>query len=136
MQRSAGACMFSAAVRPAAVGAVRESLAILKSGPERVAKLKQSADYLRGGLRNLGYNVGASETPIIPVILGDEATTTLFAGRLRELGVLVTPVLFPAVPQGAARLRLCGTAAHTSHDLEFPLDAFRRLQGGVPASHS
>jgi glycine C-acetyltransferase len=60
--------------------------------------------------------------------LGDEATTTVFASRLRDLGVLVTPVLFPAVPLGAARLRLCVTAAHTSHDLEFALDAFRRLQ--------
>jgi 8-amino-7-oxononanoate synthase len=136
MQHSAAPFIFSAALCPAAVGAIRESLAILKSGPERVGKLKQSADYLREGLRELGYNVGASETPIIPVILGDEATTTLFAGRLRELGVLVTPVLFPAVPQGAARLRLCVTAAHTSHDLEFALDAFRRLQGGVSASHS
>jgi 8-amino-7-oxononanoate synthase len=136
MQHSAAPFIFSAALCPAAVGAIRESLAILSSGPERVEKLKQSADYLREGLRNLGYNVGASETPIIPVILGDEATTTLFAGRLRELGVLVTPVLFPAVPQGAARLRLCVTAAHTSHDLEFALDAFRRLQGGVSASDS
>ena len=130
MQHSAAPFIFSAALCPAAVGAIRESLAILKSGPERVGRLKHSADFLREGLRHLGYNVGASETPIIPVILGDEATTTLFAGRLRELGVLATPVLFPAVPQGASRLRLCVTAAHASHDLEFALDAFRRLQSG------
>jgi glycine C-acetyltransferase len=97
--------------------------------------LKQSADYFREGLRNLGYNVGASETPRIPVVLGDEATTAVFASRMRELGVLVAAVLFPAVPMGAARLRLCVTAAHTSHDLEFALDAFRKLQGGVSASH-
>jgi glycine C-acetyltransferase len=76
----------------------------------------------------MGYDVGASETAIIPVILRDEATTTRFAGRLRECGVLVTPTVFPAVAQGTARLRLCVTAAHTSRDLEFALDAFHRLR--------
>jgi 8-amino-7-oxononanoate synthase len=135
MQHSAAPFIFSAALCPAAVGAVRESLAILKSEPERVGKLKQSADYFRESLRHLGYDIGASETPIIPVILGDEATTAVFANRLRELGILVTPVLFPAVAMGAARLRLCVTAAHTSDDLECAIDAFRRLQGGVSASH-
>jgi glycine C-acetyltransferase len=65
---------------------------------------------------------------VIPVIFGDEAPAALFAGRLRELGIVVTPVLFPAVPQGAARLRICVTAAHTTEDLELALDAFRRLR--------
>jgi glycine C-acetyltransferase len=50
------------------------------------------------------------------------------AGRLRELGIAITPVMFPAVAQGAARLRLCATAAHTIQDLEFALDAFRQLR--------
>jgi len=128
MQHAAAPFIFSAALCPAAVAAARESLAILESEPDRVAKLNGNADYFREGLRNLGYDVGTSETPIIPVILGDEATTTLFAGRLRTRGILVTPVLFPAVPQGAARLRLCVTAGHTSEDLEFALDAFRELR--------
>lgn len=128
MQHAAAPFIFSAALCPAAVGAIRESLTILNNEPERVAKLKHNADYLRDGLRNLGYNVGASQTPIIPVILGDEAATTIFAGRLRELGILVTPVLFPAVPQGAARLRLCATAAHSIRDLDFALEGFRKLQ--------
>jgi glycine C-acetyltransferase len=128
MQHAAAPFIFSAALCPAAVGAVREALAILRNEPQRVAKLKRNADWFREGLQSLGYNVGASETPIIPVILGDDATTTLFAGRLRDLGVLVTPVLFPAVPQGTARIRLCVTGAHTPEDLEFALDAFRQLQ--------
>jgi len=50
------------------------------------------------------------------------------ARRLRDFGILVTPVMFPAVAQGLARLRLCVTAAHTRHDLEFALDGFRRLR--------
>ena len=134
LQHAAAPFIFSAALCPAAVGAVRESLAILKSEPERVAKLRTNANCLREGLRSLGYNVGTSETPIIPVIFGDEVTTTLFAGRLRSLGILATPVLFPAVPQGAARLRLCVTGAHKCQDLEFALEAFRKLQNCFPLS--
>jgi 8-amino-7-oxononanoate synthase len=128
LQHSASPFIFSAALCPASAAAVRMGLAILKSEPERVARLKQSADFMREGLCKLGYDVGGSETPVIPVILGAEDVTAIFAGRLRDLGVLVAPVMFPAVGQGSARLRLCVTAAHTVQDLEFALDAFRQLR--------
>ncbi len=62
------------------------------------------------------------------MIFRDEAVTALFSGRLRELGILATPVMFPAVPQGAARLRFCVTAAHTRQDLEFALEAFKGMR--------
>ncbi len=128
LQHVAAPFIFSAALCPAAVAAVRASLEILKSEPERVARLKQNATFLRNGLHDLGYETGASETPVIPVILGDETATTIFAGRLRDLGIVVTPVIFPAVAQGSARLRICVTAAHTRQHLESALDAFRRLR--------
>jgi glycine C-acetyltransferase len=128
LQHVAAPFIFSAALCPAAVAAVRATLEILKSEPERVARLRQNASFLRSGLRELGYDTGNSQTPVIPVILGDEAKTTIFAGRLRDLGVVVTPVIFPAVAQGSARLRICVTAAHTRQHLESALDAFRRLQ--------
>ena len=60
-------------------------------------------------------------------------TTARFAGKMRELGIVVTPVMFPAVAQGIARLRLCATAAQSAGDLEFALDAFRRLRDTIPA---
>jgi 8-amino-7-oxononanoate synthase len=128
LQHVAAPFIFSAALCPAAVAAVRASLEILKGEPERVARLRQNASFLRSGLRELGYDTGASETAVIPVILGDEAATTIFAGRLRDLGIVVTPVIFPAVAQGSARLRICVTAAHTRQHLESALDAFRRLR--------
>jgi 8-amino-7-oxononanoate synthase len=128
LQHAAAPFIFSAALCPAAVAAVRETLAILRSEPERVTRLRENADFLRAGLRDLGYDTGTSETAIIPIIFHDEAVTALFAGRLRELGILATPVMFPAVPQGAARLRLCVTAAHTRQDLEFALEAFKGMK--------
>lgn len=128
LQHSAAPFIFSAALAPAAVAAVSASLAILKEEPERVARTQRNSEFLREGLRALGYNVGQSETAIIPIILHDETPAALMAGKLRELGVFVTPILFPAVPLGSARLRLCVTAAHSVADLEFALDAFRQIR--------
>ena len=131
LQHAAAPFIFSGALCPAAVGAIRASLAILRSEPERVERLRSNARFLREGLRDLGYDTGMSETAIVPVMLGDDVTTARFAGRMRELGIAVTPVMFPAVAQGIARLRLCATAAHSTGDLEFALDVFRRLRDTV-----
>jgi glycine C-acetyltransferase len=128
LQHAAAPFIFSAALCPAAVAAVRETLAILRNEPERVTRLRENANFLREGLRELGYDTGTSQTAIIPVIFHDEAVTALFSGHLRELGILATPVMFPAVPQGAARLRLCVTAAHSRQDLEFALEAFKGMK--------
>ncbi len=127
LQHASSPYIFSAALSPASVAAIREGLSILAQEPERVARIEQNAEYLRGGLRNLGYDTGLSETAVIPVILKDEVTTALFARRLRDHCILAAPVLFPAVPQGSARLRLCVTAAHTQAHLEFALDVFRKM---------
>lgn len=124
LQHAAAPFIFSAALCPSAVAAVRATLDILRSEPERVTHLRASADFFREGLRQLGYNVGLSQTPIVPVVMGDEAAAAMLACRLRDKGILVTPILFPAVPQGAARLRLCVTAAHSRQDLEFALEVF------------
>jgi len=128
LQHAAAPFVFSAALCPSAVAAVSAALAILRQEPERVARLNENARFLRDGLRSLGYDLGMSETAIVPVILRDEMTTALLARGLRDLGILVTPVMFPAVPQGSARLRLCVTAAHSTRDLEFALDAFSQLR--------
>src|SRR5579863_2276061 len=128
LQHSAAPFIFSAALAPSAVAAVRAAISILKHEPERVARIQRNADFLREGLRELGYDTGRSETAIIPVILNDERTAALLAGGLRERGIAVTPILFPAVPLGSARLRLCVTAAHSIEDLEFALDGFRQMR--------
>jgi 8-amino-7-oxononanoate synthase len=129
LQHGSSPYIFSAALSPASVAAIREGLSILAHEPERVARIEQNATFLRCGLQNLGYDTGLSETAVIPVILNDEVATALFARRLRDYGILAAPVLFPAVPQGAARLRLCVTAAHSRTHLEFVLDVFRKMAG-------
>lgn len=128
LQHAASPFIFSGSIAAPAVAAAREGLAILKREPERVARLTQNADFLRNGLKSLGYNTGLSETPVIPVLLEDERTTALFARKLRDYGILASPVMFPAVAQGTARLRLCVTAAHTQSHLEFALDVFQKMR--------
>ncbi len=127
LQHASSPYIFSAAMAASAVAAITTGLAILHNEPERVARLKANGDFLRNGLRNLGYDTGLSETAVVPVILKDEQTTALFARKLRDFGIIAAPVMFPAVAQGAARLRLCVTAAHTTSQLEFVLDVFRQM---------
>ena len=99
------------------------------SNPDGSSDCRANPKFLfRESLRNLGYDIGASETPIIPVMLREEPTAAFLARHLRERGIIVTPVMFPAVPMGSARLRLCVTAAHTTDDLQFAVDAFRELR--------
>lgn len=128
LQHAAAPFIFSAALCPSAVGVARASLSIIASEPGRILRLQSNAKFLRDSLRELGYEIGASETPIIPVMLREEATAAFLARHLRDRGIIVTPVLFPAVPMGSARLRLCVTAAHTMDDLQFAVDAFRELR--------
>jgi glycine C-acetyltransferase len=128
LQHASAPFIFSAALCPSAVAAVRATLEIISAEPERVERVRTNAAFLREGLTDMGFDTGRSQTAIIPVTFGDEAKTAIFAGALRERSVAVTPVLFPAVPLGSARLRLCVTAAHTRSDLEFALRAFRDLR--------
>ena len=127
LQHASSPYIFSAAMAASAVAAISEGLAILREEPQRVARLKANGDYLRSGLQALGYDTGLSETAIIPVVLNDEIQTGLFARKLRDYGIIAAPVMFPAVAQGVARLRLCVTAAHTREQLDFVLDVFRQL---------
>jgi glycine C-acetyltransferase len=127
LQHAAAPFIFSAALCPAAVAAVSKSLEILHQEPERVTCLRKNANFLRSGLQALGYDTGFSQTGVIPVILGSEIDAGLLARRLRDYKIIATPVVFPAVAQGIARLRLCVTAAHSQSDLEYALDAFEKL---------
>ena len=127
LQHASSPYIFSAALAASSVAAVTMGLSVLRDEPWRVAAIQRNGDFLREGLRALGYDTGLSTTAVIPVILKDEATTALFARKLRNFGIIAAPVMFPAVAQGVARLRLCVTAAHTLDQLSFVLDAFRQL---------
>jgi len=116
--------MFSASLPPASTAAALASLTVLEREPERVERLSKFAVQWRDGLRSLGYNVGQSETPIVPVYIGDEYSTVMFWRRLLDEGVYVNPVIYPAVPMREALLRTSCMATHTSEQIEEALEKF------------
>jgi 8-amino-7-oxononanoate synthase len=126
LQHTAAPFTFSAALAPASAGAALEALRVARREPERLEALRRNADTLRVGLRARGYDTGNSASAIVPVLVGEDVAAWRLARRLFDLGVLVSPVVHPAVRRGAARLRLCATAAQSALDLEEALEAFDR----------
>jgi glycine C-acetyltransferase len=127
LQHGAAPFMFSAALCPTAAAAADEALRVIASEHDRLARQRRNADHLRCGLRRLGYDVGSSETPIVPVMQGDLDSVLWLARELFREGIVAAAVVPPAVPRNSARLRLCATAAHTLDDLDEALAAFARL---------
>jgi 8-amino-7-oxononanoate synthase len=119
--------MFSAAMPPGAVATVAACLEIIKNEPERRTHLMENARYLRDGIRNLGYETGPTETPIVPVIIGSLEKTLAFWRLIMNEGIFTNAVVPPAVPPNACRLRTSCTATHTREQLDKVLEAFARV---------
>jgi glycine C-acetyltransferase len=121
--------LFSTSAPPAAVAACIEALDIIRDEPERLERLWANTRAFKDGLHELGFDTGASESPITPVITGDEEPTQAFARRLFEEGVFCPAIVFPTVARGRARVRTIVTADHTGDDLAEALEVFGRVGG-------
>jgi len=119
--------IFSAALPPSNTAGVLAALEVLQSEPERRASLWANTRVLADGLRSLGYDLGQSETPIIPVLVGTMERTFLFWRKLFDAGVFTNPVVPPAVPASQCRLRTSLMATHTKEQIDFALDAFAAI---------
>jgi len=116
--------IFSASMSPANAAAVMAALEIMQSEPERIAQLWHNARRLKQGLISQGFDLGASETPILPVYCRDMMLAFKFTKRLQEEGVFVNPVVSPGVPPGQELLRVSLMATHTDSQIDFALDKF------------
>jgi 8-amino-7-oxononanoate synthase len=119
--------IFSAAMAPPSVGACLGALDVMESEPEHRERLWEIVRRMQAGYRELGFDTGNSETPVIPIVLGDEMLVFEFWRRLLEAGIFVNPVRPPAVPQGRALLRTSYMATHTDEQMEFVLETFGRI---------
>jgi glycine C-acetyltransferase len=119
--------LFSTSAPPAVVAACIEALDIIRDEPDRLERLWSNTRSFKAGLHDLGFDTGASETPITPVITGDEEKTQVFARRLFEEGVFTPAIVFPTVAKGQARVRTIVTAEHGEQDLKEALDVFDRV---------
>lgn len=127
IQHFARSLIFSASMPPANVAAVSAALDIIKNEPERRQKLWDNTKRMLDGLRRMGYDTGLSETPVIPVIIGDDMKTFMFWRALLDNGVYVNPVISPAVPPGRQLLRISMMATHTDEQIDRALEVFEKL---------
>lgn len=119
--------LFSTSLPPAAVGALNEAVDILTESTEYTDRLWENSKYFKAKMKELGFNIGNSETPITPVIIGEESKAMQFSRNLLENGVFVSPIVFPTVPKGTGRVRVMVTAAHTTEQLDRAVAAFAKV---------
>jgi len=119
--------IFTASLPPSNTAGVLAALEVMRREPDRRTRLWANTHRLQEGMRSLGYNIGESETPILPVLIGPMETTFIFWRKLFDAGVFTNPVMPPAVPASQCRLRTSLMATHTFDQIDFCLDQFSRI---------
>jgi 8-amino-7-oxononanoate synthase len=127
IRHNARSQIFSAAPPPTSAAAALQALAIIEREPERREKLWANTRYMKQALDSLGFDTGPSESPIIPIVIGEDVTTFVMARRLHEEGLFVNPVISPAVPAGCAMLRTSYMATHEREHLDRALEILARV---------
>lgn len=127
IQHFARALIFSASIPPANAAAALAALHVMREEPQHAARVIQVAEKMREGYRSLGFDIGNSVTPVVPIIIGDDTKTFLTWKKLFDNGVFVNPVISPAVNQGHQLLRTSYMATHTDDQMDKVLEVFRKV---------
>ncbi len=127
VQHFARSMIFSASIPPANTAAALAALEVMQEEPERIARVNQIGERMRNEYRRLGFNVGNSATPIVPIIIGDNMRTFAAWKMLFEAGVYTNPVIPPAVPPELSLLRTSYMATHTDAQLDRVLETFAQV---------
>ena len=127
IKHSARSLIFSASPPPASVAAVSAALDIIENEPERIAQLWKNTHKMMDGLRGMGFETGPTQTPIIPVLVGENETAFKMVLMLQEEGVFANVAVSPAVPNGKALIRTSYMATHTDEHLDIVLSAFEKV---------
>jgi 8-amino-7-oxononanoate synthase len=127
IQHHARSLIFSASMPPGNVAAVSAALDVMIEEPERIERVNQIGDSMRQAFQELGFDTGTSQTPIIPIIIGDLNATFLTWRLLFEEGIYTNPVIPPAVPPNLSLLRTSYMATHTDEQMAFVLEKFERI---------
>ncbi len=127
LRQQARPFLFSSATTPPDTAACLAALDILERSTALVDKLWENTRYFKAQMRALGFDLGRSETPITPVMLGDAKLAQAFSQRLFEEGVFAQAIGYPTVPKGKARIRVMVSAVHSKEDLDYGLQAFEKV---------
>jgi 8-amino-7-oxononanoate synthase len=127
IKHHARSMIFSASIPPANAAAALAALHVMQAEPERIQRLDQIATFMRKEYRRLGFDIGKSETPVIPIHIGDDIRTMTIWKELFDAGIFVNPVISPAVPEGSQLLRTSYMATHTDDQLARVLETFAKV---------
>ena len=127
LKHKARCFIFTASLAPAVVGGVLKALEIMQAEPERIDHLWKNTRKMHEGFKAIGFKIGSTQTPIVPILIGSEAKAFAFAQRLFEEGVFATPAIYPAVRYGEAIVRTSFMSSHTDEDLDKVLDIFAKI---------
>jgi glycine C-acetyltransferase len=120
--------LFSIALTIPDTAAALKAIEILMESDEPVKKLWENVEYIKGKFNELGFDTGHSQSPITPVMIGDEEKAKEFSAKLFEEDIFATPIVFPMVPKGKARIRVIPSAAHSKEDLDKAAAAFGKIK--------
>lgn len=126
VKHTARSLIFSASLAPPLVASVSAALDVIDDEPELMTKLWENTNKMLEGFKSLGFDTGDSETPIIPIVIGDSMKVGQMCQMLFDDGVFVNPIVSPAVPPGRELLRTSFMATHTDKQLDHILDAFEK----------
>jgi len=124
IKHHARSMIFSASIPPANAAAALAALHVMQTEPERIQRLDKIATFMRKEYRALGFDIGKSETPVIPIHIGDDFRTMTIWKELFDAGIFVNPVISPAVPEGSQLLRTSYMATHTDEQMNRVLETF------------
>jgi glycine C-acetyltransferase len=127
LRQKARPFLFSSATTPADTAACLAAVDLLEESTDLVEKLWANTEYFKKGMADLGFDTGRTETPIVPVMLGEAPLAKEFSRKLFENGVFAMALGFPTVPRGLARIRVMNTASHSQEDLDTGLAAFEKV---------
>jgi len=127
IKHHARSMIFSASIPPANAAAALAALHVMQEEPERIQRLDEIATFMRKEYRALGFDIGKSETPVIPIHIGDDVRTMTIWKELFDEGIFVNPVISPAVPEGCQLLRTSYMATHTDEQLKCVLATFAKV---------
>jgi len=127
LKHKARCFIFTASLAPSVVGGVLKALEIIRQEPERKVNLWKNTHKMHEGFKSLGFEIGATKTPIVPILIGSEMKAFVLSQKLYESGIFTTPAVFPAVRYGHAVVRTSYTANHTFEELDYVLETFEKL---------
>jgi 8-amino-7-oxononanoate synthase len=127
LKHNARCFMFTASLAPAVTAGVQKALQIMQSEPERIARLWKNTHKMHEGLKSIGYKIGTTQSPIVPILIGSETKAFMISKNLFEAGIFTTPAVYPAVRYGEAIVRTSYMATHTDEELDYVLEVCERL---------